>query len=163
MASLDMTKTEFASRENVPIGKYNFVVGTVKKTPAKNAGDTNVKMEYDIISGGQQKRKIFDNVVFNKDSQWKVFMILRAIAPNLNKSVALNEDSFVKAITGQRFSAEVVHKPSIKDATKMIAQINPNSYAVYDPSLNEVGGQPAAGIPVTDGTRQASTSTVGLL
>jgi hypothetical protein len=156
MPTLDMTKTDFSNRTLVPAGRYNFVVSTVKKVPAKNAGETNIKMEYDIISGGLQKRKCFDNVVFSKNSQWKVYAILQALAPNLNKSVALNEDIFVKAISGQRFSAEVRHKPSIKQTGDMVAEIIPNSYKPFDPTLD--GTTQPNTIPITGSTSSTAAA-----
>lgn len=69
--------------ELLPNGKYHCQVTSVEETEtgenAKEPGTPMLKMEYTVMSGKYEGRKIWDNLVLGDSSLWKTKALLYAI------------------------------------------------------------------------------------
>lgn len=65
----------------VPVGEYEIIVSKAEATTSKSSGNPMIKLQLTIrddVPQEAQKRKLFDNIVFQDNMVWKIQQVYKA-------------------------------------------------------------------------------------
>lgn len=105
MAMLNLDFSNVPSREPLPEGIYDVSIAKVEDTTSKN-NNPMLKIEFDVLTPGYEKRKLWSYYVLTADAMWKMKELCDAVGLSTDEVVTMDTAEFVgltcKASVGQR-------------------------------------------------------------
>ncbi len=72
MPGVDFTEVEVAEFDPIPRGRYAVRVVEVEEREGQESGLAYFNMQYEVIEGDHEGRKVFDNLSFSPKALWRL-------------------------------------------------------------------------------------------
>ena len=95
MAIMNLNFSNVPSREPLPEGVYAASVAKVEQVLSKTSGNPMLKVEFDIMAEGFEKRKVWGNYVLTESAMWKVKELFEALGLEADSIVEMDTDDLV--------------------------------------------------------------------
>jgi SAP domain/Protein of unknown function (DUF669) len=92
----------------IPVGVYKMIISSAVIKPAKS-GDKMLEIELEVPKGEHKGRKVWEYIVLNESSEWKLRQLIDSLGEKLKGS--LDTDKLI----GKTLLAKIKHEPWERD------------------------------------------------